>query len=102
MALLSPLSKLLPNVPQNLSFTATTDSVTVTWDAVDGATSYDVYRSGNKIDNTTETTYVSSGLKADTQYTFAVAAVNEVGASDKSENLVTRTQKEPTTESSSS
>lgn len=99
---MSPLSKLLPNAPQNLSFTATTDSVTVTWDAVDGATSYDVYRSGNKIDNTTETTYVSSGLKTDTQYTFAIAAVNEVGASDKSENLVTRTQKEPTTESSSS
>ncbi|MCY8507868.1 fibronectin type III domain-containing protein, partial [Bacillus atrophaeus] len=39
---ISALKALRPNAPQNLSFTATTDSVTVKWDAVDGATSYKV------------------------------------------------------------
>ncbi|MGG5832267.1 fibronectin type III domain-containing protein, partial [Bacillus pumilus] len=37
-----------PKAPQNLSFTATSDSITVTWDAVEGATSYNVYRGADK------------------------------------------------------
>lgn len=83
-----------PNAPQNLQLeNASENEITISWSPVDGATSYDVYRSGKKVTNTTETTHTSTGLNPDVQYTFAVVAINDVGESEKSESLVTRTTK---------
>ncbi|MFD0130672.1 fibronectin type III domain-containing protein, partial [Bacillus subtilis] len=59
-----------PDAPQNLTYEAGTNEISLSWDKVDGADSYDIYRSGNKIDNVTENKYQSTGLKPDTQYTF--------------------------------
>lgn len=85
---------LRPNAPQNLQLEkASENEVTISWSLVDGAKSYDVYRSGKKVTNTMETTHTSTGLNPDVQYTFAVVAINDVGESDKSESLVTRTTK---------
>ncbi|MED1742097.1 fibronectin type III domain-containing protein [Bacillus swezeyi] len=83
---------LLPSAPQNLAYTATVDSVTVTWDPVDGATSYNVYRGVDKVFSETVTTptYTATGLSADTQLTINVTAVNAAGESPMSE-IVTRT-----------
>ncbi|WP_223251708.1 fibronectin type III domain-containing protein [Bacillus sp. LLTC93] len=83
-----------PNAPQNLQLeNASENEITISWSPVEGATSYDVYRSGKKVTNTTETTHTSTELNPDVQYTFAVVAINDAGESEKSENLVTRTTK---------
>ncbi|MCX3306614.1 fibronectin type III domain-containing protein [Bacillus sp. NEAU-CP5] len=86
-------ARLRPNAPQNLSFTATTDSVTVKWDAVDGATSYKVYRgAGKQLDATVRgTSHTLTGIAADTKLTVNVSAVNEAGESSMTE-IVTQTQ----------
>ncbi|MBU8785669.1 fibronectin type III domain-containing protein [Bacillus glycinifermentans] len=82
----------LPNAPQNLSYTATADSVTVKWDSVDGATSYKVYRGEAKnLDaEVTGPPHTLTGIAADTQLTVNVTAVNAAGESPMSE-IVTRT-----------
>lgn len=86
-------ARLHPNAPQNLSFTATADSVTVNWDAVDGATSYKVYRGAEKkLDATvTGTSHTLTDIAADTQLTVNVSAVNDAGESPMTE-IITRTQ----------
>lgn len=85
--------QLHPKAPQNLSFTATADSVTVKWEAVDGATSYKVYRgSEKKLDSeVTGTSHTLTGIAADTQLTVNVSAVNDAGESPMTE-IITRTQ----------
>ncbi|WP_458732410.1 fibronectin type III domain-containing protein [Bacillus subtilis] len=84
--------QLHPNAPQNLRYTATSDSVTVEWDAVEGADSYNVYRGTDKkfAQNVTEPKYVANGLNPDTQLTINVTAVNSLGESPMSE-IVTKT-----------
>ncbi|MGR3287077.1 fibronectin type III domain-containing protein [Bacillus sonorensis] len=84
---------LLPDAPQNLSFTATTDSVTVDWKAVDGATSYKVYRGSEKVfyKEVTEPKCTLTDIAPDTPLTVNVTAVNEAGESPMSE-ISTRTQ----------
>ncbi|MBU8800434.1 fibronectin type III domain-containing protein [Bacillus licheniformis] len=84
---------LLPNAPQNLQYTSTTDSITVTWDPVDGATSYKVYRGAGKTfyEEVTEPTSTLTGIAPDTPLTVNVTAVNEAGESPMSE-ISTRTQ----------
>lgn len=55
-------------------------SVTVTWDAVEGATGYTVYRAGflgilyNDIASTSETTYTDTGLTTGSIYNYKVKA----------------------------
>ncbi|MGY5350268.1 fibronectin type III domain-containing protein [Bacillus subtilis] len=85
-----------PNAPQNLRYTATSDSVTVEWEAVEGADSYNVYRGADKkLDaNVTTTSHTLTGIAADTQLTVNVTAVNEGGESPMSQ-IVTKTQPTP-------
>ncbi|MGQ9336417.1 fibronectin type III domain-containing protein [Bacillus paralicheniformis] len=92
LAHLARILQLLPSAPQNLSYTATVDSVTVSWDPVDGATSYKVYRGVEKKLDTevTTTSHTLTGIAADTQLTVNVTAVNAAGESPMSE-IVTRT-----------
>ncbi|MGM0816042.1 MAG: fibronectin type III domain-containing protein [Bacillota bacterium] len=86
------MTLLLPNAPQNLRYESTTDSITVEWDAVDGATSYNVYRGADKkfAESVTEPKYFTDGMSADTQLTINVTAVNRSGESPMSE-IVTKT-----------
>ena len=62
---------------ENLTATANgTSEITLTWDAVADATSYNVYRYGKKIANVTETTFTDNNLIHNTQYCYEVAAVS--------------------------
>lgn len=81
-----------PNAPQNLTYTATTDSVTVKWGTVEGADSYNVYKgTEKKLDaNVTKTSHTLTGIQPDTQLIVNVAAVNVGGESPKSQ-IVTKT-----------
>ncbi len=80
-----------PSAPTGLSATADNTQVTLTWDAVAGATSYNVSWS-NEFDSGSETgitgaggtiTYTVTGLGNGQAYDFAVTAVNAAGESEQ-------------------
>ena len=64
-------------VPENLVVNSSTDaySLTLSWDAVTNATSYNIYRDGEFIGNTTSTTYTDNGLNTETSYCYQVASI---------------------------
>ncbi|MFI6418388.1 chitinase [Streptomyces sp. NPDC050842] len=75
----------LPAAPTGLAAgSPTSTTVPLTWSAVSGATSYNVYRGTTKIQTVTGTSATATGLTASTPYTFQVAAVNSAGESPKS------------------
>ncbi len=59
---------------------ATYNSVTLTWNKVNGAEKYRVYRKGEKgwsrLFDTTSTTFTDTNLYADTEYTYTVRCIN--------------------------
>jgi hypothetical protein len=77
--------------PRNFRATATESSITVTWEAVNGATSYQLEIDGQIIDNITDTTYTCTGLKTSTQHVLRVRAKNQDGTSSWSNQLVKST-----------
>ena len=77
-----------PAVPQNILFTpVTTDSVTITWSASEGATGYNIYRREagkgtlEKIATVTEPTYVDTDVEKAHDYYYSVTAFNAQGES---------------------
>jgi hypothetical protein len=54
----------------------------ITWNAVTGAASYNVFRNGTKVNGSaiTSTSYTDTGLTAATTYSWSVAAVDSAGA----------------------
>ncbi|KQX47704.1 MULTISPECIES: glycoside hydrolase family 18 protein [unclassified Streptomyces] len=75
----------LPAVPTGLAAgSPTSTTVPLTWTAVSGATSYNVYRGATKVQTVTGTSATATGLTASTAYTFQVSAVNAAGESAKS------------------
>lgn len=83
-----------PAAPENLVATVTgATTITLTWDAVEGATSYNVYGADAVIvEGLTETTYVVEDLAAETAYCFTVTAVGEGGESEKSNEACATTE----------
>jgi len=70
--------------PTGLSAGAPTASaVALAWNAVNGATGYNVYRNGAKLTASPlgATSYTAGGLAASTSYSFAVSAVGTAGES---------------------
>ncbi|WP_331229649.1 PA14 domain-containing protein, partial [Georgenia wangjunii] len=90
-----PEAPAAPAVPANLDGNITEAGVALTWDATEGATSYDVYRStdsevsteGAPLATVTDAEYVDESAEAGTTYYYAIVAVNEAGASAASEAL---------------
>ncbi len=69
----------------NVVATTTETTVTLTWEVIDGATSYNIYTPSGFATNIlglTETTYTFEGLSAGTEYCFEVSAVYPTGESD--------------------
>ena len=69
----------------NVVATTTETTVTLTWEVIDGATSYNIYTPSGFATNIlglTETTYTFEDLTAGTEYCFEVSAVYPTGESD--------------------
>jgi fibronectin type 3 domain-containing protein len=74
----------IPPAPTNLSAVAGscgTGSITVSWKASSGATSYTLYRSGLKVYSGNGLTFSDTGLSAGTSYEYTVTASNSTGTS---------------------
>jgi xyloglucan-specific exo-beta-1,4-glucanase len=75
----------LPAIPGGVAATLSAGQVTVTWTAVTGATSYNIYRSttqgssGASVGTSAITTFVDSSVVNGTSYYYQVAAVNSAG-----------------------
>ncbi|MCX4234166.1 chitinase [Streptomyces ortus] len=83
----------VPATPAGLNVASTTSSsVSLAWNAVSGASGYNVYRSGTKVAAVTGTSATVTGLAASTAYSFQVTATNTAGESAKS-TAVTGTTK---------
>lgn len=78
---------LAPTAPKGLTTPSKTDTtVNLSWDAVSGATGYNAYNGTTKLTLTpiTATSYVVTGLKENTEYSFTITAVNGEGESSAS------------------
>ncbi|QNP65030.1 chitinase [Streptomyces genisteinicus] len=73
--------------------TVTPSSVALSWGAVSGATGYNVYRDGAKVQSVSGASATVTGLAADTAYQFQVSATNAAGESAKSAAVSARTSK---------
>ncbi|MEV8341856.1 chitinase [Streptomyces niveus] len=81
-----------PGTPAGLGVGAvTSSSVALSWNAVSGATGYNIYRDGTKVQTATGASATVTGLAAATSYQFQVSATNAVGESAKSAAVSGRT-----------
>ncbi|MCI0383872.1 glycoside hydrolase family 18 protein [Streptomyces sp. CNQ085] len=71
----------------------TSSSVTLNWNAVDGATGYTVHRDGTRALSVQGTSATVTGLAAATTYEFRVSAVNGAGESAKSAPVTATTDR---------
>ncbi|WP_326695353.1 chitinase [Streptomyces sp. NBC_01766] len=75
----------VPAAPGGLQVgSVTKSSVDLSWSPSSGATGYNVYRDGSKIQSSTGASATVSGLSASTSYQFQVTATNSAGESAKS------------------
>ena len=86
-----------PAAPANVVATADgMNSIVLTWDAVEGATDYYVYKDGQMWANTNgATTYTENGLVMGTEYCFAVQTVAGDLESELSEEACAKTESLP-------
>ena len=83
-----------PTAPTGLTATPGGESVSLTWNAAERATSYRVYNGNTLVaENVQGTSYVVTGLTAGTNYCFTVTAVNIAGESAASNSACATAQK---------
>jgi hypothetical protein len=78
--------------PANVVATPTNDStIVLTWNSVEKAESYKVYRGTELLATVTDTTYTEEGLEAETQYCYVVTSCLETIESGASEEVCATT-----------
>ena len=92
----------LPMVtPEGLVATpVSTSSIILTWEMVENALSYNIYRDNELVKNLKNTNYTDTGLEYDTEYCYVVTAVRNETESDKSEQVCVKTLGEGVNETS--
>ncbi|MFI5757364.1 chitinase [Streptomyces sp. NPDC051569] len=82
----------VPATPTGLAVgSVTSSSVTLNWGGVSGATGYNVYQGGTKVQSASGTSTTVTGLAANTSYPFQVSATNAAGESAKSATVTGKT-----------
>jgi len=82
------IQQVAPSVPTGLAGTSPTNNPTLTWNAVDGATSYNVYRNGTKVGTATSATFTDTAA-TDGTYNYTVTAVSSDGLESDQSGPVT-------------
>ncbi|MFD9466862.1 PHB depolymerase family esterase [Streptomyces sp. NPDC060027] len=78
--------------PTGLAATGATDtSISLSWNAVSGATDYVVRRDGTPVGTPSGTSYTDTGLRAGTSHTYAVAARDASGTAGSGSGTITAT-----------
>ena len=91
------------SVPENIEATAlSASSVSLSWDTVEDADSYNVYRDGDSIANVANPTYTDKDLEYNTEYCYIVTAVRGDEESEESDEECVKTLGESIEELSSS
>lgn len=76
----------IPDKPQNIGFTATEETISLSWDEVAGAVGYDVETDGS-INETTANSFTDEGLLPGTEHIYRIRAKNAGGAGEWSEQV---------------
>ncbi len=85
----------ITEAPQNIEITPTNYAITMSWDKVIGATSYEVEENGNVVGRSRGLTYCHEGLSASTEYTYRVRSVNSAGVGEWSDEVSITTLANP-------
>ncbi|WNZ08960.1 glycoside hydrolase family 18 protein [Streptomyces sp. 11x1] len=86
----------IPSAPSGVTVSgSTSSSVSLAWNPVSGATGYQVYRGGTRVQSVTGTSATVTGLAASTSYAFQVTAVNAAGESARSATVTGTTTATP-------
>ncbi len=93
-----PQEPVAPAVPEVTATANSMSSITLTWNAVANATSYNIYQGTEKLANVTETSFTIDGLDAESYYCYTVTAVNDNSESDYSEEACATTLSDGITE----
>lgn len=84
-----------PKTPSGLSASRiTSKTASLAWSAQIDATSFNIYRDGVKIGETSSASFTDEKLAPNTNYTYQVQAKNDQGESSKSEKLEVQTKTE--------
>ncbi|MEC0234158.1 fibronectin type III domain-containing protein, partial [Paenibacillus kribbensis] len=86
-----------PATPTNLTGTATTTSIKLSWNAADNAENYELKRDGQLVYSGNELTYTDTGLTASTSYTYTLVAKNGTRESSPASVQVKTADPAPTT-----
>ena len=84
----------IPATPSNVAAAVQgLTSIRISWDSVDGATSYEVYNGDVQVATIDDpaTSYTATALSPNTEYTYSVKACNNSGCSDSASASTTRT-----------
>ena len=83
-------------VPSNITTKSISwDSITLAWDAIEGASFYQIEADESKSQLFTANTFTKRGLFPETEHTFRVRAVKGNSVSEWSDSVKGRTQKAP-------
>ena len=84
----------LPATPTNVVATTIDEfSIELEWDAVEKATSYNIYRNEEFVANVKDTTYLDENLDSDVEYCYVVKSFNDIMESVASEKACAKTKK---------
>ncbi len=87
----------IPDAPVLSSPSHTYDTISLSWPAVSGATSYKVFRDGAEIASIGTLAHTDTGRTPETLYTYEVQACNSAGCSVDSNTVSVTTNAAPTT-----
>ncbi|MBQ8759948.1 MAG: S8 family serine peptidase [Bacteroidales bacterium] len=80
-------------IPENIVVNSGTDlySLTLSWDKIEGATNYNIYRNDEFAGSTSSTSYTDKGLDASSEYCYKVTSILGTVESDYSDEVCANT-----------